>query len=207
MTIAWEMFIGLVAVLWIVLGAGGSQLAEGSQDSVASGDRAARGDRHTLGNPGEARVTHLDLDLTVHFDRKELAGVAILDVERQPGVRDEVPLQLDTRGLTIVDVGMRPSKIHPLKPFTPARSQLGPDDRILGRRLTIALEPGTSQVRIEYRTAPSAGALQWLDPSLTAGKTWPFLFTQSEAIHARSWIPLQDSPGARLTYSAVVRVP
>ncbi len=207
MTTASPMFLVLAALLWIALNAGGSCVAPAAEAPVPAGDRATRGDRHTLGNPAEVRVTHLDLDLTVHFDRKELAGVAILDVERQPGVAEEVPLALDTRGLTIGNVGMRSAKSDPLKPFAPARFELGPADPILGSRLTIHLAPGTQQVRIEYRTAPTAGALQWLEPSLTAGKARPFLFTQSEAIHARSWIPLQDSPGSRITYSAVVRVP
>jgi aminopeptidase N len=133
--------------------------------------------------------------------------VAILDVERRPGAPEGVPLQLDTRGLTIDNVGIRSSKADPLGPFTSVRFELGSADPILGSRLTIPLEAGTQQVRIEYRTSPEASALQWLDPSLTAGKARPFLFTQSEAIHARSWIPLQDSPGVRITYSAVVRVP
>jgi leukotriene-A4 hydrolase len=206
MTAASQMMIGLVALSWFVLGLEGSRLAAGGGDG-ALGDPAAPGDAHTLGNPDQVRVTHLDLDLTVHFDRKELAGVAILDAERQPGVKDDVPLLLDTRGLTIGNVGIRSSKADPLKPFTPTPFQLGSADPILGARLTIKLEPETKQVRVEYRTAPSASALQWLDASLTAGKARPFLFTQSEAIHARSWIPLQDSPGARITYSAVVRVP
>jgi aminopeptidase N len=207
MTAASPMVIGLFAVFWIAVGSGGSCLAEEAQGTEPARDRGARGDRHTLGNPGEVRVTHLDLDLTVHFDSKELAGVAILDIERQPGVRDDAPLHLDTSGLTIGNVGLRSSKVDPLKPFTPARHEGGAEDRILGKRLTIPLEPDTKQVRIEYQTSPSAGALQWLEPSLTAGKTRPFLFSQSEAIHARSWIPLQDSPGVRITYSAVVRVP
>ena len=113
---------------------------------------------------------------------------------------------LDTRGLTIETVGLQ-KLTAPTAPFTPTRHQLGPVDRILGSRLTIDLTPEVNQVRIGYRTAPSASALQWLEPSLTAGKARPFLFTQSEAIHARSWVPLQDSPGVRINYTATIRVP
>ena len=93
------------------------------------------------------------------------------------------------------------------EPSRRRRSSSSPADPILVLRLTIKLAPSANQVRIEYRTAPSAGALQWLEPSLTAGKARPFLFTQSQAIHARSWIPLQDSPGVRVTYAAKIRVP
>src|SRR5262249_27291267 len=106
--------------------------------------------------------------------------------------------------------GIRSSKSDPNRPFAPAefwRTPVDPANTILGNALSIALEPESKQVRIEYRTAPWARALQWLDPSRAAGKMHPFLFTQAEAIHARSWIPLQDSPGVRITYSAVVRVP
>src|SRR5207248_7139940 len=129
--------------------------------------------------------------------------------QRQPGAKAEAPLALDTRGLTIEQVGVRasqPGQAAPA-PFAPARFQMAPADPILGSRLTVELTRDATQVRIAYRTAPSASALQWLEPSLTAGKAQPFLFTQSEAIHARTWIPLQDSPGVRLTYAATVRVP
>ncbi len=207
MTVASQVMIGLVAVLGFVLALGNPSLGSDGKAPAPPGDPAERRDTHTLGNPDKVRVTHLDLDLTVHFDRKVLEGVAILDVERQPGTEPEVPLQLDTRGLTIESVGSRSSRSDPLKPFKPATFQLGAADPILGSRLTIPLDPYAQQVRIAYRTAPSASALQWLEPSLTAGKARPFLFTQSEAIHARSWIPLQDSPGARITYAAIVRVP
>jgi aminopeptidase N len=62
-------------------------------------------------------------------------------------------------------------------------------------------------VIVEYRTGPEAAALQWLEPAQTTSGRLPFLFTQSEAIHARSWIPCIDSPGARVTYDATVHVP
>ena len=78
----------------------------------------------------------------------------------------------------------------------------------LGQRLRITLPaPPPAKVAIRYRTSPEASALQWLGPRQTTSGRMPFLFTQSQAIHARSWIPLVDSPGVRLTYDAVIRAP
>lgn len=56
-----------------------------------------------------------------------------------------------------------------------------------------------------YRTSPSVAALQWLAPAQTAGE-YPFLFTQSQAILARTWLPCPDSPGRRFTYEAEVEI-
>lgn len=50
-------------------------------------------------------------------------------------------------------------------------------------------------------------ALQWLDSNFTSSHKFPFLFTQSQSIYARSWIPCQDGPGIRFSYTAKVRVP
>ena len=100
---------------------------------------------------------------------------------------------------------MQASKPH--GSFTDAKFALGAADPILGAPLTVSMPPTARRVRIRYTTSPEASALQWLDPAQTAGKKRPFLFTQSQAIHARSWIPLQDTPGVRMSYSARVRTP
>ncbi|HKD17158.1 MAG TPA: M1 family metallopeptidase, partial [Thermoanaerobaculia bacterium] len=91
--------------------------------------------------------------------------------------------------------------------FARAAWELAPADPILGAALSIPLRPGDDRVRIEYATGPGASGLQWLEPAQTAGKRHPFLFSQSQAIHARSWVPVQDTPAVRVTYEATVRTP
>ena len=182
----------VMTVLVVVLAgrAGGAELAS---------DRV---DVHSHARPEMVRVTRVDLDLTVRFDTKVLSGSALLKVERAPGAPDAAPLVLDTKGLVIESVEGMASDRKPL----PLGYELGRDDPIKGRALTIDLQ-GSTTVRIVYKTTEKATALQWLGPEGTAGKKQPFLFTQSEAIHARSWIPLQDSPAVRVSYGATIRVP
>jgi aminopeptidase N len=158
-------------------------------------------DVHSYADPGAARVRHVDLDLEVVFSERILKGTVVLRVERAAG--SDAPLVLDTRGLTIERAESSPDG----ESWTPAAFRLGPADDVLGAPLTITLPAAATRARVFYRTSPSASALQWLEPSQTAGKKQPFLFTQSQAIHARSWIPLQDSPGVRVTYSARIRTP
>ncbi len=80
-------------------------------------------------------------------------------------------------------------------------------DPILGAALEIRLDAPVSRVRIRYRTSPNASGLQWMTPAQTAGRQHPFMFSQSESIHARSWVPLQDTPSVRFTYTAHLSVP
>ena len=77
----------------------------------------------------------------------------------------------------------------------------------LGRPLIVNIESETKAVVIYYETDPKAAALQWLEPEQTAGKKKPFLFTQSQAILARTWVPCQDNPGVRMTYRAKIKTP
>jgi aminopeptidase N len=151
-------------------------------------------DPHSLSRPDQIAVKHLALDLLVDFDLQRLVGEARLSLERRDPKATEVVL--DTESLSINEVRDCTSRA-PL-PFS-----LAPHHPRLGQALTIKL--ASDCVLIRYHTSRTAKALLWVAPEGTAGKKQPMLFTQSQAILARTWIPLQDTPGVRFTYSASVR--
>ena len=163
---------------------------------VASADR--RTDEHTYADPKVVVTKHLALDLLVDFKAKQLAGTATLDLDwKVPGG----VLALDTRDLKI-------SKVERLdgEKWLPAKFTLAKRDPHLGSKLVINAG-GAPKVRITYKTSPAASGLQWMDKQLTANGKHPFMFSQSQAIHARSWVPLQDTPGIRFTYEARIKTP
>ncbi|GAB5555810.1 MAG: M1 family metallopeptidase [Schleiferiaceae bacterium] len=152
-------------------------------------------DSHSYSEPNKAVVTHLDLALHVDFDSKTLFGKATWDVDVKQGNQ----IIFDCKDLTINSVQDQDGKELVFS--------TGPVDNTLGQPLWITVGDTTTKVTIQYTTSPKAAALQWLNPQQTAGKESPFLFTQSQAILARTWIPTQDSPGIRFTYKAHVKVP
>jgi len=152
-------------------------------------------DVHSYAEPDIARVTHVGLDLTVHFDSRTLRGTATLDVLSEA---PEPVLSLDTRELTISAVTDSKGQALPW--------HLATADPVLGAALRIELG-AARQVKITYSSVPGAPALQWLTPAQTAGGKQPYLFSQGEAIFNRSWIPTQDSPGIRQTWDATIRAP
>lgn len=153
-------------------------------------------DPHTFAHPEEVAVEHLVLDLTVDFNRRQLTGRASLRLHNPAGA---TRLVLDTRDLDIRRVTLDDGR-------TEARFRLGDEVKILGRPLEIEIAPTTTWVNIDYSTRPEAAALQWLTPE-QAGSPSPFLYTQSESILARTWVPCQDTPGVRMTYEATIHVP
>ncbi len=153
-------------------------------------------DIHSYAKPLEARVTHLALDLTVDFDAKRIGGLAALDIDRKPDAKEII---LDDKGLEIQSITDAAGQ--------PLDYKVGASDTNLGAPLAIALRPDTNRILIRYRSAPDAGALQWLTPEQTAGKQHPYLFSQGQAIENRTWIPTQDSPGIRQSWEATIRVP
>ena len=168
---------------------------------AAAAPESARRDSHSFANPGEVVVRHLDLDWDVRFARRVLDGSVTLHIERM--AEGAGILRLDTRDLSITAVELSDDGDDWMEtPFV-----LRAADPILGAPLDVTLSQTATQVRVTYVTSPGASGVQWLEPAQTAGTMHPFMFTQSQAIHARSWIPLQDTPGVRVSYSATVRTP
>ena len=163
--------------------------------------RTAIEDPHSFARPEEVSIRHLRLDLDVDFESRRLSGTATLDLDRHSNATEVV---LDTWRLDVEEVLDGKG--------APARFELGPDEGQFGRPLRITLAPiphnpngpgpETDRIVVRYRTSPEATALQWLEPRQTAGGKQPYLFTQSQAILARTWIPLQDTPSVRFTYDA-----
>jgi aminopeptidase N len=157
-------------------------------------------DRFTQSNYMDVQLSHIDLDLDVNFYAKILDGIATLDFERVKDGADT--LVLDTRGLLIKAVS-----IETADGWESADWALGEEDPVQGKALSIDIGDTAKRVKIVYSTSPDAEGLQWLSPEQTAGKKEPFLFSQAQAINARTMAPLQDTPAVRLTYTARLRVP
>jgi len=160
--------------------------------------QAAPLDEHSYAEPGKVVVDHLALDLKLDFATKTLSGTATYTLDWKD--QAATALVLDTRDLTIQKAEAADGK----DVWSQLQFALEPADAILGSKLTIQTPKRPKQVRVTYVTSPQASGLQWLEPAMTEGKRSPFMFSQSQQIHARSWVPLQDTPSVRYTYSAHV---
>ena len=178
-------------------------LAACSSDRTPADDYDPARDYFTFADTRAVVTEHLALDLEVDFAAEELRGYAMLSMRRlDPQVTDVV---LDTRDLTVRSIAVIVDGSSESVDF-----EFGETHPRLGTPLhvTVPVDVGDRfDLMIEYATAPESTALQWLPPELTGGGKHPMVFSQSQAVHARSWIPLQDTPAIRITYEARIRTP
>ena len=154
-------------------------------------------DEHSRAEPDKVVIEDLALDLALDFDSRTLSGTATYRLDwKDPSA---TVLALDTRDLSIRKVEAEVDGA-----WQPLQFALDEADPVLGSRLRIEAPQRPARVRVTYRTSPGASGLQWLTPEMTEGKQLPFMFSQSQQIHARSWVPLQDTPQVRYTYTARV---
>ena len=145
-------------------------------------------DHHSYSKPNESRVTHLSWKAEVNFEAKSISATATFDLQNAADAKEVI---FDVNGLTDFKIEVDGKDVS---------FELGKVNELLGQPLIIPISPETKQVSITYKSAPGAKALLWVDGEK------PFLFSQSQAILARTWIPCQDSPGVRYTYDAEVKV-
>lgn len=218
------VFLGL---LLLVLGIGDVRACGGRSPYFGEGAQVLQG--HSYANDREFVIKHIDMHLKVNFANKTIEGWVEYDLvhaylldNRKPGsvppyhfnpITGNHILLLDHRDMDVLGVyggGAYDNKTGGLKSKAKRLTYsvgLGTADSLLfGKPLEIEVPRSQSKIVIHYRTRPSAGALQWLSPAQTYDQTHPFLFSQSQAILARTWIPLQDKPSVRFTYSAQVKV-
>jgi leukotriene-A4 hydrolase len=148
---------------------------------------------HSFSNYDSVKLKHLYLELNVDFTKKVLSGKVVIDIDNSMGSKFVI---LDTKQLVIEKVQLEDSSNTPWS--------LGKEEKYVGQALVIEIGKNTQRVAVYYHTIPEAEALMWLDPAQTSGKRYPFLFTQSQAILARTWIPCMDAPAVRFTYSAKI---
>ncbi len=186
-----RLFIFILTLLVVI-----SCKSEGNKNRVVSSSELIAVKNHSYSNVNEINTTHLHLDIAVDFDKKELKGV-VRHTMNNTGVNRVI---FDMYGLSIEKVTIGEDEKE-------TTYTIGEELPTLGAPLIVDIEPTTTVVNIYYSTTDASSALDWLAPELTMSKEHPFLYTQGQAILTRTWIPVQDIPSNRITYSADVKVP
>lgn len=162
---------------------------------------AAR-DPTTASNYDAWRTKHTTANLTIDFQAKCLRGHVTLELESQTDKASREIL-LDSSFVSVSDVKV-----------DSAASEWEVKDRSepLGSPVRIAVPAGAAKghvvkVDIELATTDKCTALQWLTPEQTSSKKAPFVFSQCQAIHARSLFPCQDTPDIKSTYTFQITSP
>jgi len=152
---------------------------------------------HTYANIEDIQTKHLHLELEVDFDNQIIFGVARHKMHNK-GTDTAI---FDVAGLDIQRVTLGD------KNEAQTDYILGKEKGEQGAPLAVKITDTTEYINIYYKTTEASNALDWLAPAMTQSKKYPFLYTQGQAILTRTWIPIQDAPSNRITYSADIKVP
>ena len=153
-------------------------------------------DMHTLSNYQTVYSSHIHLDVEVNFTEKIISGSVTHTISNPKNANKFI---LDSKNLVVKHIEYDNGDS--------ASFSYGEFDELLGTPIVIDINPDVKSVKIHYKTTNKTEALDWLMPEQTDGKISPFMYTQGQSIFTRSWIPIQDTPGLRITYSANVKVP
>lgn len=155
-------------------------------------------DPSTLSNYSDFIVHKTQLDLAVDFDKNRVSSCVSLKVTKRTSTHQVV---LDSSYLVIHSASI--NGISTL--FDVAERQT------LGSKVTIKIPPEIKiselTITIKSDTTDECTALQFLPAEATDGGVGPYLFSQCQAIHARSLFPCFDTPAVKCPYDMLVRSP
>ncbi|KAK5940825.1 Leucyl aminopeptidase yscIV [Knufia obscura] len=159
-------------------------------------------DPNTLSNYNNWKTTQTAVSLEILFDSQILRGTvshtlkSLTNSETKEILLDTSHVQIDH-----VSINNKPHKFELLSRLEP-----------YGSPLKIHLDAGIPNeqqidVEIAFATTSSCTALQWLTPTQTSNKKHPYMFSQCQAIHARSIFPCQDTPDVKAPFKFSIKSP
>ena len=151
-------------------------------------------DPHSYADLTQGKISHIDLHIKTDFETH------ILKIKADYQLTEPIngPLFLDTSQIDLESAHANGQRIQ---------YEFSEKSELLGECLHLKDLQNVSSFTLTFATSPDARALQWLPGVQTAGGEHPFLFSQCQAIHARSVFPCQDTPSVRFTFNADVEVP
>ncbi|KAF2198666.1 leukotriene A-4 hydrol [Delitschia confertaspora ATCC 74209] len=159
-------------------------------------------DPNTLSNYHNFRTRHTKAAFEIDFQKKILNGGVVLTLESlTEGESKEIVL--DTSYLNVKAIKVDAKEVE---------WNIGERFNAYGCPLSIKLDHGIEkgkmvEVEITLSTTENCTALQWMSPAQTSNKKHPYMFSQCQAIHARSVFPCQDTPDVKSTFDFEIRSP
>ena len=151
-------------------------------------------DVNTLSNYRIFLTAHTQVDSRIDFDEQTIFSVVTLSLQSLTDACEE--LILDTKHLNVVGVQVNEQI---------TRFELLSEVKPYGRALRIPLQHTYAKgdefdVKITCQTTQDGSATQFMTPT-QANSGYPYMFTQCQAIHARSIFPCQDTPDVKSTFT------
>jgi leukotriene-A4 hydrolase len=159
-------------------------------------------DPNTLSNYNNWRTVHTSTSFDILFDEQKLKGSVTHSFEAiTDGESDAILLDSSHVQIHSVKAGGKTVDWELLKRVEPYGSAL---------KISLGHKPKLHDkidVQIDLETTASCTALQWLTPAQTSNKKHPYMFSQCQAIHARSIFPCQDTPDVKAPFDFTIKSP
>ncbi|KAI1380727.1 peptidase family M1-domain-containing protein [Hypoxylon crocopeplum] len=159
-------------------------------------------DPNTLANYGDWGMKHTTVNLKVNFEKQRLEGSVLLELESLTN-KESREIILDTNYLSISSV-----KLDSVDSEWAVKDRVEP----YGAPLHVSVPSGVPQgdvvkLDIALETTEQCVGLQWMTPAQTGNKKHPYVYSQCQAILARSIFPCQDTPDVKSTFTFNITSP